>query len=311
MTAEADIAPEITPELRRTMAEIGPRWLENTAGHVRQMTEAFSLLHRASQREKPIERRDIAYGTHPRQALDVYLPRAAGTGRPAVIFVHGGAFTEGHRNRSDEIYGNVLRYFARHGIVGVNIGYRLADDAQFPEATRDVAAAVTWTQDHADELGIDPARIFLMGHSAGGAHVASYAYDKRWQPAEGHGLAGVVIVSGRVRADNLPENTNARRVEAYYGTDAGKYDDMSGVTHVASDSPPTFVAWSQYENALIDVYCTELVWRLGVAKRRAPPTCYCPGHNHTSIIAHLDTAEDVLGAAIRRFIRSPDSSTKR
>jgi acetyl esterase len=302
MTLASDVAPEIPLKLRQLMAELGPRWLENTAVHVRQMTEAFSGVHRDGNREKQIERRDIAYGAHPRQVLDVYLPKTGGTGRTAMIFVHGGAFTEGHRNRTDEVYGNVLRYVARHGIVGVNIGYRLADDAQFPEATHDIAAAVAWTQEHAGELGIDPERMFLMGHSAGGAHVASYAYDKRWQPARGHGLAGVIIVSGRVRADSLPENTNARRVEAYYGTDSSTYDDASGVTHVAADSPPTFVAWSQYENALIDVYCTELVWRLGIAKRRAPPICYCLGHNHTSIIAHIDTAEDVLGLAIRKFI---------
>jgi acetyl esterase/lipase len=298
-------APEITPDLRRLMAEIGPRWLQNTSGHVGQMTEAFSELHRSMTRGGVIERRDIAYDNHPRQELDVYLPEAAGAARPAVVFVHGGAFTEGHRNRTGEVYGNVSRYFARHGIVGVNIGYRLANDAVFPEATRDVGAAVAWTRAHAEELGIDPGRIFLMGHSAGGAHVASYAYDKRWQPAGGPGLAGVIVVSGRVRADNLPENTNARRVETYYGTDAAKYDDVSGVMHVAPDSPPTFIAWSQYENALIDVYCTELVWRLGVAKRRSPPVCYCPGHNHTSIIAHLDTADDRLGAALRGFIADP------
>ncbi len=302
MSQATDNPPAITAELRQLMAEIGPRWLQNTAGHVGQMNEAFSLLHRASPRAKLDERRDIAFGAHPRQALDVYLPTTAGSGRAAVVFVHGGAFTEGQRNRTDEIYGNVSRYFARHGIVGVNTGYRLANDAPFPEATHDIAAAVAWTRAHAAEYGIDPARIFLMGHSAGGAHVASYAFDKRWQPAGGHGLAGVIVVSGRVRADNLPENTNARRVEAYYGTDASQYDAMSGVTHVAADSPPTFVAWSQYENALIDVYCTELVWRLGIAKRRAPPTCYCPGHNHTSIIAHIDTTEDVLGAALRQFI---------
>ena len=309
MTPASDVAPEITPEVRQLMADLGPRWMENTAGHVRQMTEAFSGVHRGGNRQKQIERRDIAYGAHPRQALDVYLPKANGAGRTAVIFVHGGAFTEGHRNRTDEVYGNVSRYFARHGIVGVNIGYRLADDAQFPGATQDIAAAVAWTQEHAGELGIDPARIFLMGHSAGGAHVASYAYDKRWQPDGEHGLAGVIIVSGRVRADNLPENTNARRVEAYYGADSSTYDDASGVTHVSADSPPTFVAWSQYENALIDVYCTELVWRLGVAKRRAPPTCYCPGHNHTSIIAHIDTAEDMLGTALRGFISATPSAS--
>ncbi len=61
---------------------------------------------------------------------------------PLLIFVHGGAFTEGSRHRSTEIYANVLYYFARHGVVGINVGYRLAPEAQYPEATNDIAKVV-------------------------------------------------------------------------------------------------------------------------------------------------------------------------
>ncbi len=50
-----------------------------------------------------------------------------------------------------------------------------------------------------------------MGHSAGGAHVGSYAYNKSLQPVGGTGLAGLIIVSGRMRADNRDDNPNARR----------------------------------------------------------------------------------------------------
>ena len=299
-------APEITPELRQALAEVGPRWLADTAGNVLRMVDLFSDLHRNDGRRQPLEIRDLPYASHPRQQLDLHLPDDDDSGRrrPAVIFVHGGAFTEGHRNRTPEIYGNVSRYFARNGVVGINVGYRLAPESTFPEGTRDMAEAVAWTHANAEQYGIDPARILLMGHSAGGAHVASYAYDERWTPASGLGIAGAIIVSGRVRADNLPENTNARRVEAYYGTDAAAYEQMSGVTHVKADSLPTFVAWSEFENRLIDVYCSELVWRLAVAKRRTPPVYYMAGHNHTSIIAHIDTAEDDLGRALLAFIAS-------
>src|SRR3546814_12802711 len=89
---------------------------------------------------------------------------------------------------------------------------------------------------------------------SGAAHAGTYAYDSRFRSAADEPLAGLVIVSGRVRADSLRENPNARKVEAYYGTDTSRYDDYSPVSHVTPDSVPTFVAWAEYENPLIDVY---------------------------------------------------------
>src|SRR5690349_2093204 len=96
--------PPIPPELRALMAELGPRWGENVTANVQRMVEEFSRVLRASPRDGVELRRNIAYGPHERQAFDLYLPEGGGTGRPGLVFVHGGAFVEGHRNRSEEIY---------------------------------------------------------------------------------------------------------------------------------------------------------------------------------------------------------------
>jgi acetyl esterase len=297
--------PEIRDDLRALMAEIGPKWASDTKGHVRLMIEKFSEVLKSSPTEG-IRVETMRYGPHERQAFEVFRPADVGTtAGPGLIFVHGGAFTEGSRHRSPEIYANVLYYFARYGIVGINAGHRLAPEALYPEATRDIAAVVKWMRDNSAELNVDTDRIFLMGHSAGGAHVGSYAYDRRHQPEAGHGLAGVLILSGRVRADNRPDNPNAKRVAEYYGPDASLYDDRSPVTHVNKQSPPTFIACAQFENPLIDVYCFELAYRLAAAKGHAPPLVWLKGHNHTSIIAHFNTTEDVLGRACLDFIAAP------
>jgi acetyl esterase len=297
--------PEIPADLRALMAEIGPKWASDTKGHVRLMVEEFSKVLQSSPNDG-IRVETVSYGPHERQAFEVFHPaHARSAAKPALIFVHGGAFTEGSRHRSTEIYANVLYYFARHGILGVNAGYRLAPDARYPEATRDIAAVVQWVRDNAPSLNVDLDRIFLMGHSAGGAHAGSYAYDRRHQPAEGHGLAGVLIISGRVRADARPDNPNAKRVAEYYGSDVSIHDDVSPVSHVDERSPPTFVACSEFENPLIDVYCFELAYRLAAARGYAPPFVWLKGHNHTSIIAHFNTAEDVLGRACLDFIHEP------
>lgn len=297
--------PEIPPELRILMSEMGPRWSVNRPQNIETMVERFSDVHRQSSRDDVEATRNVSYGNHPRQELDIYRSGRAAR-QAAVLFVHGGAFMDGHRNRTDMIYSNVPIFFARHGVVGINVGYRLGGDVGYPGATEDVAGAVRWTRTHANDLGIDPTRIFLMGHSAGAAHTASYAYDKRMQPANGPDLAGHIVLSGRVRAENLAENPNGEKVVRYYGTrDAERLDDLSPVTHVDTKSVPTLVAWGEYENPLIDLHCAELVFRLSQAKRRCPPAVWLRGHNHTSTMAHIGTADELLGRSMLDFIDHP------
>jgi acetyl esterase len=299
-----DTAPEIPASLRQLMADMGPRWGQDVPGNVRRTIEAFTPLLATAPKDGVNVTRDIAYGDDPRHELDVFAPTSKpGGAKPVVVFVHGGAFVDGERNRSPEIYSNVLYYFARHGVVGVNIGYRLAPAHRYPSGAQDIAAAVQWTLRQIAGFGGDPERIFLIGHSAGAAHAGAYAYDRRLQPASGPGIAGLVVLSGRVRAETWPENPNAPKVKAYYGDDPAALEDGSAVTHVAPESVPTMIAIAEYENPLIDVHCAELFHRLAAAKRRAPRMVWLAGHNHTSIIAHFNTAEDRLGREILDFIR--------
>jgi len=297
--------PAIPAALHDLMKQVGPIWRNDVPGHVRQMAEGFSAVLAHAPKEGVVRTNDLAYGAHPRQCLDLFQPgrdmETAGAA-PLLMFLHGGAFVDGERNRSDEFYANILYFFARHGVLGVNLEYRRAPEFVYPSGAEDVALAVAWARANAARHGGDAQRIFLMAHSAGAAHAAGYAYDRRRQPASGPGIAGLIVISGRVRADNLAENPNARKVEAYYGSDASLFEERSPVAHVDAGSVPTFVAFAEYENPLIDLYCTELAYRLATAQRRAPPLLRLRGHNHTSIVAHFNTAEDFLGREILDFI---------
>lgn len=290
-------------EIRAQMAAIGPIWVQDIAGHMRAMQQAFLPLLAVAPKAARVDQ-DIAYGPHPRQRLDVYHPdrdRHPGL-RPALIFVHGGAFVKGDREANPEIHANVLHRFARDGMVGINMEYRLAPQAMFPGGSLDVALCVAWVRMNAEALGVDPARVFLMGHSAGGAHAASYAYDRRWQPEGVHGLAGLIVVSGRVRADQAPDNPNAANVAAYYGTNPKALDDASPVNQVGPGSVATLIAYGGYENPLLDIYALELAYRLALENRRAPKLVVLPEHNHGSIIAHINSADDRLARAILDFV---------
>ncbi len=283
------------------MAAIGPRWASDIVGHSRQTIEAYSSLLRETPRPVVQTARELAYGPDPRQRLDVYHSSEA-FGQPIVIFVHGGAFIRGQKDVTAEVYGNVPRYFAEHGLVGINVEYRLAPEFAFPSGAHDVEAAVRWARAHAGAYGGDPRRIFLMGHSAGGTHAASYVFDASVRLAGSPDVAGLVLVSARLRADVLPDNPNASGVRAYFGDDPALYESRSPLAHAAESDLPVFIAIAEFENPYLDVYGAELFYRLSVARRRSPPFMRLVAHNHTSVVAHFGAGHEVLGPAILDFI---------
>jgi acetyl esterase/lipase len=285
------------------MAELGPKWGTDIRGHAAQVLDGFSELLRHAPKEANVAK-ELAYGPHPRHVLDVYSPRSAANA-PVIVFAHGGAFVDGHKDRNSEIYSNVGWYFARNGVVLVNTEYRLAPEFKYPAATQDIAAAVEWARGSIGRFGGDPRRVFVMGHSAGACHVGLYAYDPRFgaNGVDAKRVSGLIVLSGRVRTDNEAENPNAKKVEAYVGSDAAALQQASVVNHVNRESVPTMVAFGEWENPLLDLHCIELVHRLSQCKRRAPRVVRLSGYTHSGMIAHFNTAEDRIGQEILAFIR--------
>ena len=111
-------------------------------------------------------RKAVQYGIHDGAALvgDLYLPKGTES-RPAIVAVHGGAWQVGSR----DIYQYMGPYLAANGYAVFSIDYRLTHDGQnhYPAAVQNVRAAVQWVKSQGTELRIDPARIALMGDSAG------------------------------------------------------------------------------------------------------------------------------------------------
>ncbi|HWH84778.1 MAG TPA: alpha/beta hydrolase [Burkholderiaceae bacterium] len=140
---------------------------------------------------------DAAYGTLPRQRLDIYTPSAptpAG-GWPLVVFFHGGSWTSGER--AD--YRFVGAALAARGVLTLVADYRLYPEVRYPEFLRDSAQALAWGLTEAARLGGNPKRVFVMGHSAGAYNAAMLALDPRWLGATGHApgeLAGWIGLAG-------------------------------------------------------------------------------------------------------------------
>lgn len=104
---------------------------------------------------------EIAYGSDPRQVMDVTLPTGAGP-HPVLLMVHGGAFKMGDKSEL-----SIWPDLTQAGIAVVRINYRLSGSAKWPAQGEDCLAAVVHLQREGMALGLDPARLVLLGQSAG------------------------------------------------------------------------------------------------------------------------------------------------
>lgn len=149
---------------------------------------------------------DIAYGTMPRTKLDVYRPRSstsapAAMAKPVVVFFYGGAWDSGDKSG----YLFVAEALTSRGYVVVMPNYRLYPEVTFPTYMDDAALAVKWTFDNIAQYGGDPARVFVMGHSAGAQLAALVAYDAKYLEriaVNTRRIKGVVSLAGPM--DFLP-----------------------------------------------------------------------------------------------------------
>jgi acetyl esterase len=291
--------PGLSQSARDALLAIGPSWNDDIVGHRQMVIDIYSPVVLADGPDIDVTR-DVAYGPDPRHRADVFrVP--GGHSKPIAVFVHGGAFTRGVKSVNGAIYDNILYWFARRGFVGVNIEYRLAPVFPYPSGALDLDAAIRWLQEHAHKFGGDPNRLMLVGHSAGGSHVATYLLDPNVGLQPSSSVRGVVLLSARLRADAHPENPNAKNVAAYYGADESLYEARSPMTYASRCTVPLFVGIAEYENRFLDHYGVEFVRRVAEATGKMPRLVQCPYHNHTSLVAHFGTEDEALGIALLEF----------
>lgn len=238
--------------------------------------------------------RDIAYGPHARHKLDVY--HVAGS-KPAgvVIYVPGGGFTGGDKAG----FANIGGYFARHGLLGIAMNYRLTPEVVWPAGAQDLDSAVAWAKANAATYGADAHRIFMFGHSAGGSHTASFLFDPEIRGHEK--VAGGVMVSG---ASYVLRKGEVRGGSVtYFGEDTSRYERMSAVNHVAGTKVPVLLAVAELDPGFLVTPTLELAMAVTRRDERCPPLLRLAGHNHFSPPCSLGTSDDELGGAIMGFIK--------
>jgi acetyl esterase/lipase len=191
-------------------------------------------------RDGAVERvADISYGPDRRyHRLDVYRHRSHPTGRPVLVYLHGGGYVGGDKHREAKA---LLLRLARHGWVCVSANYRLRP-AEFPDQLVDAKSVIAWTREHGHEFGADPTSVFVGGSSAG-AHLASLAALTPNEPA---------LQPGFEHVDT--KVTAAICLYGWYGRFYGRPADESPVSSPTacdpSTAPPFFLAHGDHDTSV-------------------------------------------------------------
>jgi acetyl esterase/lipase len=141
--------------------------------------------------------RDLSYGDplatdHPDQTLDLYT-RDHLEKRAVIIYVHGGGWAFGDK---EEVHGKP-EFFVSHNTAFISMNYRKRWDYTVYDQVSDLVRVVLWVGSHADQYGLDPDKIILVGHASGAHLVSLVGTDERYLKASGLSfgtLAGVVSI---------------------------------------------------------------------------------------------------------------------
>jgi acetyl esterase/lipase len=172
--------PDVDPELA-ALAEHLPRpSLADPAVARQRIHDMFAagvrLLDRSWTERVDVENISITGPDNAQVPLRIYQPRGDNRRGAALVHFHGGAFVVGDLELSEPA---ASRYADKLGITVVDVDYRLAPEHPFPAGLDDSYAALCWVADHSDDLGIDPSRVAVGGHSAGGGLAAAVALAAR------------------------------------------------------------------------------------------------------------------------------------
>lgn len=239
--------------------------------------------------------RDVAYGPAERNILDVAAAKDVGTGRPVIIFVHGGGFGGGNKSAGNSpFYDNIPYWIASQGLVGVNINYRYAPASQWPSGIEDLNLLVGWLKANIAQYGGDPDKLFFWGKSTGASHVADYLADrvKNGQPSE---IAGAIFTSGSYALGDQPLWTN------YYGEDVSKYPERNALPNLINTDTPILATYAEFDGDQYKEQFNLLVNAMDAAGKPMEKLALL-NHSHMSETYAVGTVDDSLTAPVLDFV---------
>jgi acetyl esterase/lipase len=249
------ILDELDPELKAVLVELPHLDLRDIPEARVQLAEMYAQMAVA----EPLV--DVVRSDHTATAdaesdgvtVRVFRPREAKGPLPALVWIQGGGYVLTAPDMDDRFCEGVA---LRHGCLVVSVDWRRAPEHQFPGAAEDGHAAAHWTFTNAAELGVDPDRVVVGGHSSGGGTAAAVALilRDRGEFSACHQLLAYPMLDDRQTTDSSRRVTDhevwdrasneiawrAYLGEAYGGDDVSPYaaparaEDLTGL-------PPTTI----------------------------------------------------------------------
>ena len=235
-------------------------------------------------RRTPGARIDVPYGSAARQRLDV-LPCGRPTA-PTLVYIHGGYW----QMNDKEPYAFLGESLLPAGFNLALVEYTLAPVARLDQIVAEVRASVAWVVEHAKEIGGDPARVYVSGHSAGGHLTAMAMPDPR--------VAGGLAISGIYDLEPIRLNYLNEKLRL----DPDEAQRNSPLLHLPSRAAPLVVTVGLGELPELIRQSKEYAeaWQ-----RAGLPGQYLPvaAHDHFSILEELARPDGALLAALKHLAR--------
>ncbi len=229
---------------------------------------------------------DLRYGPGERERLDYFASDAPGA--PVLVFIHGGYWQSNDKDASSFLVEGPLAL----GFGVALVEYTLAPEATLAQMAGEVARALGWLTDHAAELGADPRRIIVTGHSAGG-HLTAMVLG---HPA----VAGAVAISGLFDLEPI----RLCYLNDKLGLDATAARRLSPLHHLPVTCPPLVVAVGAAELPELQRQSADYAAALrgaGLPVQHLP----LPGHDHFTILEEIERPDGRLCRLFAELARTP------
>lgn len=237
---------------------------------------------------------DLPYGDSSGEKLDLFPAR--GETAPLFVFIHGGYW----RSLDKSDFSWIAPPFVAEGVAVALLNYGLAPRTPMEDIVRQVLHALAWLYRRADRYGIDPTRIFVGGHSAGG-HLTAMAMAALWPvlapdlPADL--VKGGLAVSGLY---DLTPLVHAPFINTDLQLDERRAVRLSPAFLPAASTAPLYTAVGALESAEFRRQNALIAQRWRANFVRDIPL---PGCNHLTVCDELGTAGSPLFEAALEFVR--------
>ncbi|MBH2001107.1 MAG: alpha/beta hydrolase [Moraxellaceae bacterium] len=205
---------------------------------------AYANLFNIKTTAKMNSLKNVAYGHHPEQRMDIYFPSQPLVEKqpaPLIVMVHGGAWSIGDKNNM-AVVKNKVEYWGKRGWIFISINYRLLPGATVQQQTQDVAAALIYIQNHASDWHADPKQLVLMGHSAGAHLVSLLSTRPAWLTSQPQAWRSTIALdSAAYDVEKIMQARHAQFYDQAFGNQPSNWKALSPALQL-HQALPNFLA---------------------------------------------------------------------